>query len=409
MFNPKHFLNFLRIEARRRKSKKRGGKLKLKIGNVPGFFRSLDEAGVEYVVLRWFEEVPLTPAGEKKTTNDIDILFQHSDLKKVIRIGSKFPGNVLTEFYSVSGKKGTAARGFPYYPPVLAAQILSSRIRYKDTFYIPSPREHFQSLCYHLVYHKGYESGLPVNASTPPKDKGKRHYEDLLMELADKEGVTLEKPVTLESLHRYLVASGWTMPYDQKQRWKGCQKEWMDHLCKLEEEEDFTYAKQLPGLIVFVIRADASVPPEVREATIRKIKNYFTVEEIIPLSQEDQDRASLNIRGGNWLEHGGKTFVPPTVALVCFDPTPKPFTKDHPDYRKNPHITNANVLLKNLIREEINEEFPTGGKKRTVLHSSDNTMEGHHHLLYVLGKDHYPEFCRNLVKRRQSTDRDGVI
>ncbi len=399
MLNLNHFINFLRIEIRRRKSKKSGGKFKLKISNIPSFFQVLNQAEIPYVVLRWFEEVPLTPLEEKEAVNDIDFLFRHSDLKKMVRIGSQHPGHILAEFYSVSGKKGTSARGLPYYPPALATRIIENRILYKNTFYIPAPYEHFQSLCFHLVFHKGYESGLPINKNTPPKHRAKRDYPSLLQQLADEQNITLEQPVTLESIDRYLSESQWTMPYDLKRRWQFTQKEWIEYLCKAEEERDFTYAKKIPDLIVFLIRSDASDSPEILQATIHKIKKHFTIEQTIELSDESQNRVIQNVRGGNWLEHGGKKLIPPTFALLCFDPAPDPFTENHPDFKKSPHITNANVLLKNQIRTQINSEFPSANKKRSVVHSSDNTMEAHHHLLYVCGKENYPSICEELIDK----------
>ncbi len=75
-----YWLNYLRIELRRKRAKKKGRKLRLKIGNVNSFFRTLNNEGVNYAVLRWFEEVPLTLKLEKEFSNDVDILFAVADL-----------------------------------------------------------------------------------------------------------------------------------------------------------------------------------------------------------------------------------------------------------------------------------------------------------------------------------------
>jgi hypothetical protein len=55
------------------------------------------------------------------------------------------------------------------------------------------------------------------------------------------------------------------------------------------------------------------------------------------------------------------------------------------------------VLDKNIIRDEINTLFPDDKYNRTVLHSSDNTMEAHHHLLYVCGRENYAAICEELA------------
>ena len=96
------------------------------------------------------------------------------------------------------------------------------------------------------------------------------------------------------------------------------------------------------------------------------------------------------------MQHGGNEFIPPTLALICNDESPIPFSRDDPRRRKYPLISNAKVLYKNRIRNEINEYFPSGGSKRIVLHASDNSIEAQHHLEAVYG-DAYPEVCDALL------------
>ena len=50
---------------RRKRAKKKGRKLRLKIGNVNSFLRTLNNEGVNYAVLRWFEEVMTTKTRER--------------------------------------------------------------------------------------------------------------------------------------------------------------------------------------------------------------------------------------------------------------------------------------------------------------------------------------------------------
>ena len=150
---------------------------------------------------------------------------------------------------------------------------------------------------------------------------------------------------------------------------------------------------------MFLIREDGSSSPEILDATVRKIEDRFEVTHTIHLNEEQKKRVLHNVRGGNWLEYRDKIPVPPTIALICFDPSPELLTKNHPSFKKYPLITNLNVLVKNKIRNQINEKFPLDKKVRTVLHSSDNTMEAHHHLFYVLGREEYSTFCEDLLKR----------
>ena len=69
----------------------------IKIGNLPDFFRQLNEDGVKYVVLRWFERIPLTPDDERmfiKHGGDVDILADADDLLKVCRAVAAHPGKI---------------------------------------------------------------------------------------------------------------------------------------------------------------------------------------------------------------------------------------------------------------------------------------------------------------------------
>lgn len=379
-----------RIHLRRRKAKRRGGKLRLRIGNLRGFLHELNQRKIPYVVLRWFEEVPLTPEEEAAYQEDVDFLIDHDRVKELMEVASRHPGLVKCEFYSAAGKSGTASRGLPYYPPQFADEILAKRILYRDEFYIPDPAHHLLSLAFHLTYHKGPSSGIPTGTEAFPDQAGaKRPYGELLQKLATSLGTPLEEPLTLTSLHHYLRAHSWAMPYDLMLRWRR-EPEWAKHLAAAEEKELFTYAEQLPNLVIFFVRADASGDPVVREATVAMIKEKFDLLKTIPLDEAAVQRVLRSVRGGNWVEHHGRIQVPPALALICNDPNPTPFAPDDPRRKKYPLIDNANALYKNKVRSAINEQFPDDQHKRTVLHASDNTMEAHHHLYYLAGPDYAP-------------------
>ena len=151
-----------------RKARKRGRTLRLRIGNVSKFLEQLNAMGIRYVVLRWFEEVPLDQASEAGFSQDIDFLMEHSRLDEVVRLAAEHPGGIKCDIYSPTGKRATGYKKMPYYPPVLGDEVLEHRVLYQDTFYVPEPDYFFKSLAYHLTYHKGTTSGIPSGTAAFP-------------------------------------------------------------------------------------------------------------------------------------------------------------------------------------------------------------------------------------------------
>ena len=397
MLNLLQKIRLIRAQMLWRKARRLGRTLRLRIGNVSEFLEQLNAMGIRYVVLRWFEEVPLDQASEAVFSQDIDFLMEHSRLDEVVRLAAKHPGGIKCDIYSPTGKRATGYKKMPYYPPVLGNEVLEHRVFYQDTFYVPEPDYFFKSLAYHLTYHKGTTSGIPSGTTAfPDCPPAKRLYGALLEELGAAVGVSaLEKPYTLLRLHRYLQTVEWSMPYDLMVRWPK-EKEWMAFLAQEEVAKYQSHADRLPNLIVFLVRADGTASDDVRDATVQLISEDFKILRSVELDACMTRRVSRSVRGGNWMEHGGNAFIPPTLALICNDESPIPFSQDDPRRRKYPLISNAKVLYKNRIRNEINERFPSGGSKRIVLHASDNSIEAQHHLEAVYG-DAYPEVCDALL------------
>ena len=130
----------------------------------------------------------------------------------------------------------------------------------------------------------------------------------------------------------------------------------------LAQEEVAKYqsdADRLPDLIVFLVRADGTATDDVKDATVQLISENFQILRSIELDEGMTQRVARSVRGGNWMEHGGNEFIPPTLAIICNDESPIPFVQDDPRRQKYPLITNAKVLYKNRIRNEVNERFPS--------------------------------------------------
>lgn len=390
-------IRLFRANLHWRKARKRGRTLRLRVGNVADFLAHLNEMKIRYVVLRWFDEVPLDAESEVIFEQDVDFLMDHSRLDEVVRLAAEHPGRIKCDIYSPTGKRATGYKKMPYYPPALAYEVLEHRVLYKNKFYVPEPEYFFRSLAYHLTYHKGTASGIPSGTDEFSDElAAKRPYGALLQELGDSVGITaVQKPYTLLNLHRYLRSIEWSMPYDLMVRWPK-EKEWMRLLAKGEEAVYKHDAGRLPNLIIFLLRLDGTAEESVKKETIQLIGENFKIIKSVELDDEKSRRVMRSVRGGNWMEHGGNELIPPTCALICYDPSPVSFEEDDPRRRKYPLISNAKVLYKNDIRNTINRRFPSGGSKRIVLHASDNCMEAQHHLEAIYG-DAYPEICDVLV------------
>ncbi len=385
----------LRNKLRWRKARKRGKTLRLRVGNIAGFLHCLNTLNIPYVVLRWFDEVPLTITEEEECFEDIDFLIDHTRLEEVVELSSRHPGKIKCDFYSPTGKRGTGYKKMPYYPPVMSWEILASRKIYQDNFYVPSPEVHFKSLAYHLTYHKATSSGIPSGTDTFPEClPAKRPYRELLEQLGDSIQLDLPKPYTLTRLHHYLQHQGWGMPYDLMTRWPK-EKEWMLYTAKQEEKIFRPHAERDPNLVVFLLRADATKDKEIMDSTVALVKKHFNILKTVQLDEAMTVRILRSVRGGNWMENRGTELIPPTVALVCRDEAPEAFAPDDPRRKKYPLINNAKVLYKNDIRDTINLKFPSSKHKRIVLHASDNAMEAQHHLQAVFGPQ-YPSVCEEL-------------
>jgi len=177
---------------------------------VSGFFQALENAGAQHVVLRWFEELPKVDKG-----HDLDILVSDAAIASVHELLTEWPDGQAIDYYSETGIEGTGYKphkieNIPAFPPARAAEMLASAQVQPGGWAIPDRRHHFLGLAYHAVYLKGYESGLPPDADTPPRKKGSRDYATVLTALSERAGFALEQPVTLTSLHHFLRKEGWT-------------------------------------------------------------------------------------------------------------------------------------------------------------------------------------------------------
>jgi hypothetical protein len=176
---------------------------------IEKFFSVLNERGVRYTVLRWFEDLPELAKGD-----DIDMLVHDDDLPKIKDLFVVLPTHFSCDIYGISPLPGSSYRkGVSYYPSYIAQEILDTSVTYKDIYRVPDPKHYFLSLAYHAIYHKAEASRLAYAMDKPPAAvDGPRSYSEKLLALGDACGFQVSP--NLGSLHELLTEYGWAPRID---------------------------------------------------------------------------------------------------------------------------------------------------------------------------------------------------
>jgi hypothetical protein len=327
--------------------------------SVDSFFAELDRLGVRYAVLRWFETLPEVDPGE-----DIDVLVADEDLpalRSLVRSHRVAPTRQTFDVYSVTGLPGSDYRGIPYLSPTLAARLLERSVLLRGRYRVPCPEDHFDSMAYHAVYHKGLRSGLPAGEGAAVAATGAEHdYADVLAGLAAQ--VPVSVPLTLEGLDAYLAAKGLRPPLDTLEKLAETNPWLRDHL-----ETAFGPADAgLPGLAVFVVREQAA--GLVDRLGDELLREGWQPMETIRFDAATAERVRTGVRGGNWgagpwpVGGGG-----PVAYVVAFDLAAT--TGDG-----GPGDTERVTVSKLAIRRRLLAATPSGARFNP-LHSSDNPRQ----------------------------------
>jgi hypothetical protein len=330
---------------------------------VLGLFRRLDERGVRYVVLRWFEDLPSWPPGE-----DVDILVHDDDLDTIEDLFVTAPRRLPCDVYAVSAVPGADWNDLPYYAAPLGRRILEGRVLHRDVCYVPEPRTHFLSLAYHAVYHKGEASGLPRCGGIDRVAPNGHDYRVVLERLAATVGVQVDE-WSLAGVHEMLQRHGWAPPADSLSK-LSAHSPWLRTLLP-----DLLPGGEPPDgeLLAFVIREVA-----VRRGQVDRIMAWLEDRGLDVLAVKELDalerqRVSDQVRGGHW---GAGPFPvsggPPAVVVAAYDyhPTPVPAEKR----TTHPQVRNGNVFVKDSIRDELNATTLCT-RWTNPIHGSDNEHE----------------------------------
>lgn len=360
---------------------------------VSGLIRRLEQEGLDYVVLRWFADLPRLDSGE-----DLDILVADRHLTQLHQILAEEPGTIPVDVYSESGLEGADFLGMAYYPPHLAAQMLARAERHRSGARVPSAEDHLHSLAYHAVYHKGAASGLAstfVETETEPD----HDYAQALTRVAHSLG--LSWPTSLEEVDEELTAQGWRPPLDTLRRLTDANA-WVQHrFFPQTDEAPF----ELPEPTIFFIR-ERALSALGREKAVGVIESLeFEIISVRELSGQAGDRTTELVRGGNW----GRGPFPvsggdPVMVVVAAHYGPRPPNREL--LARYPRLTNGDVLhVKVLMRELVVAKFGTEHAFNPV-HSSDDEFETWEYLETSLPEE--VESIRREVRSRRDDYRTTV-
>jgi hypothetical protein len=285
------------------------------------------------------------------------------------------PGIQPIDVYSATGLPGADFGAMPYFPPYLAEELLDRAVCQRQLGRVPETREHFLSLAFHALYHKGFRSGVRPRAVKRATRRSDHDYCEILTRLAKKLGADVR--ITLEDLDAYLDTQGWRPPHDMLVR-LGRRNRWVRSQLRRAEKAPAA----ADGLAVYLIREEALRRGGVERAAKLIASHGF---EILAEHAIDPSASALiarSVRGGNWGRgpwpiSGG----PPVAAVIVYDH--RPITPTRRQRRRFPYSTNARLLCKEQIRDAFNEGFPPD-QHCNVIHSSDNGREAMDYLRIIM-------------------------
>jgi hypothetical protein len=325
------------------------------------FFTELDRLGVRYAVLRWFETLPEVEPGE-----DVDILVADEDVRRLRPLLASYLvplGTQKFDVYSVSGLAGSDFLTVPYFTSDFARGVLERSVLLRGRYRVPCDQDHFDSLAYHAVYHKGAASGLPENAAVEPLGgDGDHDYAAVLGALAER--LSLPVSLTLESLDTYLAEKGLRPPLDTLDKLSATNPWLRGRLEKLWGPAD----AGMPGVAVFVLRERAAHLLD--RLCTELLREGFQPLETVQLTGDAAGRVISGVRGGNWgqgpwpLGGGG-----PVAFVVAYD-----LSRSVGEAALPPVLSRVSDV-KLAIRDRLLDTLGPDEPRFNPLHSSDDPRQ----------------------------------
>lgn len=342
----------------------------LRLRNPAQFLRNLDEQGVTYVVLRWYDDLPQVL--DRRVADDIDLLVEHGSMARIagavpfFNFFGRKADKVKFDFYSDSGRSGLSYRKMPYYPPIRARHLLDTRVVDPRGWYRIAPQDYIPALVYHLTYHKRQSSGLLLPGDDLPGNHAsrtatKKDYPGLLQNEARKEGFVLPELKTLLQAHQWLRAQAWSMPFDLIERWPD-QDIWLEHLYRFEAEQvrgAMSASALDDDLVVLVTRREAR-EHACEQQILAMLAQHASSVEHMELTGQQVQRLLWWARGGNWLAAKQYALSVPVLLIKC-------------------RLPSSAAALKENIRKQLSQHHG----KQNWLHGTDGLDEARYYLALI--------------------------
>jgi hypothetical protein len=312
----KSALGFVYLYTRYRRAKKLGECLSFRVRNKEDFIGDFQKIS-ELKILR----------DSSSSGGDVDLLCNiksKRDALKIIRKHISFSKNgIKFDVYASNAARGFLYKGYPYYPPCFALDILNDHAGHLSPFIE----------VYHLLYHKSDY----INQS---------EFNERLNRIERKYNLVF-KDRSISELSRFLDSNGFDMPDDLKLKF-------INHSRVIQE---LIPSKELfnGSFLVLFIRSDAEKDVdfifELFEE-ITKLKKSYAI-----LSEDDTRWVARNFRGGNWNEKG--EFLG-CSSIHCYEVDDDPLF-----WRKI-------ASLKDKIRSNLSNKY---SKRIYGLHTTDSVYE----------------------------------
>ena len=356
--------------------------LKNGIGPV-AFLKKLNEKKVEYVLLRWWENLPDYPPGE-----DVNILVKDEHRDFINDLVSNYDSRgVKCDIYTVRGSKNGSRYGIPVFSSNLSLALLREKMLFNEVF-VPSPLTYFASVAYHAILHKGHNSGVPGFEMGPTKYV--YNYSAALRKMALDLDINVD--ITVTGLFNWLKQEGFAPADDTLSKLVENRPE-----LSLLETRLFSDARG-GNLLVYVVRERM-----LQDGFLYDFKGFledkfeFDILDVRILNAEEKEICSRQIRGGKWdkgpFQYSGG---PPVAFVVAFDYQPEPLSEI--EQENQPRTTNKNIVqakydFRKRTRLTLKDGFYNG------LHSPDNEQDAWFYISQI-GKD-YSEKINRLVEARR--------
>lgn len=336
------------------------------------FVTELENRGVEYVLLRWWQNFPEFPEGE-----DMDILMRPKGFEKIKDLITYKKNDNKCDIYLLNGERPGHWNHIPYFPNKLFEQTIQTAVLHNNLVRVPDAFHYFATMGYHALYHKGCKSGLQgIDKSGCEVE---HDYQSLLESRVKELSLSL-KEVTAESIHSFLMKNGFAPGTDTLSKIVDVNPELEFLLPQIPKNKN-----SVPEMAVYLIR-ETAVKDGLTRDFLRVFEDMkFDIIDSTDLDVEQKIVAKNELRGGKWDSAGYETKAGgPAIMVTVLDYFPKkPSNRLKKKYR---WLTNSNVLsAKRACRKVVLQK--KWFKYYNPIHCADYEIEALEYLNVVYSKE----------------------